>query len=88
MVYKPGEKYVVEGFCWVDVTPLPKSHFQVVGEPVDWSAKLTTSGLQPDRGDAVKFAFSCEKTGEHNINNPQVIDRCLRMVYLNIEFSK
>lgn len=46
-VYVPGVKYVVEGFCRVDVTPLPKFHCQLVGLPVDWSWKLMITGAQP-----------------------------------------
>jgi len=52
-VYDPGVSYVYEGFLSVDVFPSPKSHDQDVGFPVDWSIKVTVSGLVPLLGDAV-----------------------------------
>ena len=48
--------YVCEGFCVVDVAPLPKSHAHEVGEPVEVSVKFTVRGTVPDVGAAVKEA--------------------------------
>jgi hypothetical protein len=49
-------KKVAEGFLKVEEAPLPKSHFQEVGLPVDWSTKFTTMGEQPVVISEVKFA--------------------------------
>ena len=37
----------MDGFFAVDNWPLPKSHVQEVGEPVDLSVKTTLSGEHP-----------------------------------------
>ncbi len=39
---------MVDGFCLVEVDPLPKSQNQEVGLPVDRSSKLTIIGEQPE----------------------------------------
>ena len=41
---------------WVEVVPSPKSHSQAVGPPVDESVKTTFSGVDPERGAALKAA--------------------------------
>ena len=41
------------------MVPLPRSHCQLVGLPVDRSVKFTRSGAQPDIGVAEKFALNC-----------------------------
>ena len=40
----------------MDSCPLLKPQFQEVGEPVDWSVKVTTSGAHPEVLLAVKSA--------------------------------
>jgi hypothetical protein len=47
---------VVEGFCLVDVAPLPKSHCQEVAPPVDRSVKFTIMGEHPEVISALKSA--------------------------------
>ena len=53
---------MVVGFCRVVFDPLPRTHFHVVGLPVDLSEKLTVNGAQPVIGVAVKSAISCAET--------------------------
>ena len=55
-VYVPASVYVVDGFCEVEVLPLPKSHDHDVGLPVEVSVNCTANGAVPDVGDAVKLA--------------------------------
>ena len=55
-VYTPGFKYVVDGFLREELVPLPRFQFHDVGLPVELSVKFTTSGAQPERGEAVKSA--------------------------------
>jgi hypothetical protein len=53
---------VVDGFCFVDVAPLPKSQSQEVGLPVEISWKLTTMGEHPPVISDLKFAVgACAK---------------------------
>jgi hypothetical protein len=47
----------VDGFCNVEVAPLPKFHAQLVGLPVDKSLNCTTMGEQPEILLDVKFAI-------------------------------
>ena len=49
---------MAEGFCKKEVVPLPRSHLQYMGLPVDWSVKLMICGAQPDVGDAEKLAVT------------------------------
>jgi hypothetical protein len=58
-VYVPAVTYVVEGFCKVEVVPLPRSQLQLVGLPVLRSVKFTTIGEQPDVVLALKLAIGC-----------------------------
>ncbi len=44
------------GFSSVDVSPSPKSHFQVVGLLVDWSVNFTVSGAVPESDVALNLA--------------------------------
>ncbi len=54
---------MAEGFCWVDILPLPRSHDQEVGLLLERSWKVTISGEQPEIGVAVKLAVgACAKT--------------------------
>ena len=50
---------MTEGLRKKDIVPLPKSHFQLVGVPVERSENITTMGAQPVTGVAVKSAFNC-----------------------------
>lgn len=64
-VYVPGMLYVVDGFCTLENCPLPKSHVQELGLPVERSLKLTGNGPQPETTFAEKSAtracaFSCK----------------------------
>ena len=47
-VYVPGVIYEADGFCNVEVPPLPRSQCQLVGLPVLWSVNCTTTGEHPD----------------------------------------
>ncbi len=49
---------MVDGFCFEEVAPFPKSHTQAVGLPVDWSWKLTTMGEHPEVISEVKLAVT------------------------------
>jgi hypothetical protein len=52
----------VEGFCFVEVPPLPKSQNHEVGLPVEISWKLTTIGEHPPVISDLKFAVgACAK---------------------------
>jgi hypothetical protein len=62
MLYRPEAKYVTDGFCNIEVVPLPKSHFQLVGLSVDRSVNLTRRGAQPLTGVAEKSATGCPNT--------------------------
>ena len=66
---------MVEGFFKVEVAPLPKSHAQTVGLPVDASVKLTTSGEHPVTGVAVKPATGACAQATHDSH----IQRSVRM---------
>ena len=61
--------YTVDGFCKVDVVPLPRSQNQEVGPLVLKSVKWVITGEQPDKGVPEKLATGAcalaEKT-KHN----------------------
>ncbi len=44
------------------MVPFPRSHFQLVGLPVERSVKFTSKGEHPESGVAEKFAAGCENT--------------------------
>ena len=72
-VYWPGAKYVTAGFCKKETVPFPRSHFQLVGFPVELSVKFTSKGAQPDSGVAEKSAINCAR--EVNAWHNKIINR-------------
>ena len=50
---------MTEGLRKKDIVPLPKSHFQFAGVPVERSENITTIGAQPVTELAEKSAFIC-----------------------------
>lgn len=66
---------MVPGFCFKEVVPLPRSHCQLVGPPLELSKNCTNSGLQPDVVLAVKFAETCEneRRPQHKINEKRIV---------------
>ena len=51
------------GLGSVDVPPSPNVHDHEVGEPVDWSVKVTGSGATPEVGVAEKAAVGAAGGG-------------------------
>jgi len=64
----PGAENTALGFWSGEEFPLPKSHDQPVGDPVDVSVNLTASGKQPVVTSAVKSATWAVATHERKTN--------------------
>jgi hypothetical protein len=62
--------YVVDGFCSVEVAPLPRFQNQLVGLPVLRSENCTTIGEQPEVTLAEKSAVVCAlaKRGRNTVS--------------------
>jgi hypothetical protein len=65
--------YVVDGFCKVEVVPLPRSQYQEVGEFVLLSVKLTRMGAQPEVILDVKPATGAWALATAGNKNPRLI---------------
>jgi hypothetical protein len=55
-VKTPAASYVCAGCRAVELPPSPKSQAHAVGQPADWSVKLTVRGARPQVGWAEKWA--------------------------------
>jgi len=79
----PGVKYVTEGFRSTEVVVFPRSHFQLVGFPVERSEKLTTRGAHPEVGVAEKLASGWARPNilkQHNRTDIQQVLTNVAMV--------
>ena len=76
-VYVPPFTKVTDGFCRVEVLPLPKFQENEVGLPVEVLVKFTCRGAHPLFIEVVKLATNCALSGfkqKKNINIP-IYDR-------------
>jgi hypothetical protein len=68
------------------MVPFPRSHFQLVGLPVERSVKFTSKGEHPESGVAEKFAAGCENNLPVHRSNRIILKSLFKSLVLKLLF--